>query len=188
MDQQNDQRFEPMRAAEELPLGSRFGSFMGKRGAVRNNSGLPVHQSGPGLGRANNSINSQPKAGGLPSNLSQPKTGRELEGSALVGREAPVPSSLVPIRTNRNKPTQRKPLLWPLHPCRAVPDKPADPVSKIKLQVVGMLTLWPSQGETIQTFDSNDSGQTEAAKVHHPHPRPRKDRRRLCHLSSQHLQ
>jgi len=109
MDQQNDQRFEPMRAAEELPLGSRFGSFMGKRGAVRNNSGLPVHQSGPGLGRANNSINSQPKAGGLPSNLSQPKTGRELEGSALVGREAPVPSSLVPIRTNRNKPTQRKP-------------------------------------------------------------------------------
>jgi hypothetical protein len=82
----------------------------GKRGAVRNNSGLPVHQSGPGLGRANNSSDSQPKTGGLPSNLfSQPKTGRELEGGALVGRGAPVPSSLDPIRSNRNRPTQRKP-------------------------------------------------------------------------------
>src|ERR1700693_1013916 len=107
-DKQNDQRFEPMRAVEQSLLGSHFGSTMGKRGAVRNNSGLPVHQSGPGLGRANNSTDSQPKAGGLPSNLfSQPKTGRELEGSALVGREAPVPSSLDPIRSNRNRPTQR---------------------------------------------------------------------------------
>jgi hypothetical protein len=69
---------------------------MGKWGAVRNNSGLPVHQSGPGLGRANNSTNSQPKAGGLPSNLgfntSQPKTGRESEGGALSGSAAEIRS------------------------------------------------------------------------------------------------
>jgi hypothetical protein len=93
--------------------GTGVDSLMGKRGAVRNDSGLPVHQSGPGLGRANNSTNSQPKAGGLPSNLlfntSQPKTGRESEGGALSGSAAAVPSSLVPVRSNRNRPTKRKP-------------------------------------------------------------------------------
>ncbi len=82
---------------------------MGKRNAVRINSGLPVHQSGPGLGRANNSINSQPKAGGLPSNLSQPKTGQGSGDRVPGGGEAAVPSSLVPIRSNRNRPTTRKP-------------------------------------------------------------------------------
>ena len=79
------------------------GDYMGKRNAVRNNSGLPVHQSGPGLGRANNSTNSQPKAGGLPANISsQPKTGRGL-GQSPSGGAAAVPSSLDPIRSNRNK-------------------------------------------------------------------------------------
>ena len=83
--------------------------YTGKRSAVRNNAGLPVHQSGPGLGRANNSINSQPNAGGLPTTLSsQPKTGRGL-GQSPSGGEAAVPSSLDPVRSNRNRPTHRKP-------------------------------------------------------------------------------
>ena len=84
----------------------------GKRGAVRNNSGLPVHQSGPGLGRANNFSNSRPNAGGLPtpSPLSQPKTGRGLgqspscasEASAVLRSEATQPSSLDKIQINRD--------------------------------------------------------------------------------------
>jgi hypothetical protein len=75
----------------------------GERGTVRNNSGLPVHQSGPGLGRANSSINGQPKTGGLPTNpFSQPKTGQGL-GQSPSGGEAAVPSSLDPIKSNRNK-------------------------------------------------------------------------------------
>jgi hypothetical protein len=81
---------------------------MGKRGAVQINSGLPVHQSGPGLGRTNNSSDSQAKTGGLPTNLSQPKTGRGL-GQSPSGGEAAVPSSLDPVKTNRNRPSQRKP-------------------------------------------------------------------------------
>jgi hypothetical protein len=84
---------------------------MGKRGAVRINSGLPVYQSGPGLGRANNSTDSQPKAGGLPSNLfftsPQPKTGRGSGGRAPSGGEAAVPSSLDLLQTNRNSPNAR---------------------------------------------------------------------------------
>jgi hypothetical protein len=110
---QNEQPFEPMQSARQAQSGAEVGSFTGKRGAVRNNSGLPVHQSGPVLGRANNSTDSQPKAGGLPSNLffnsSQPKTGRESEGGALSGSAAAVPSSLDLVRTNRNRPTKRKP-------------------------------------------------------------------------------
>ncbi len=79
---------------------------MGKRGAVRDNSGLPVHQSGPGLGRANNSIDVQPKAGGLPALSSQPKTGRGL-GPGPSGGEAAVPSPFNQIQINRNKPAGR---------------------------------------------------------------------------------
>jgi hypothetical protein len=110
---QNEQPFEPIQAEAVTQSGAENGSNMGKRGAVRSNSGLPVHQSGPGLGRANNSTDSQPKAGGLPSNLfvnfSQPKTGRESEGGALSGSAAAVPSSLDPVRSNRNRPNKRKP-------------------------------------------------------------------------------
>jgi hypothetical protein len=79
------------------------GDNTGKRGAVRSNSGEPVHPSGPGLGRTNNSSDSRSNAGGLPSTSSpagprsavpQPKTGRVPEGRALGAREARVPSSL----------------------------------------------------------------------------------------------
>jgi len=81
----------------------------GKRSAAENNSGLPVHQSGPGLGSTNNFSDSQSKAGGLPANTSsQPKTGRGL-GQSPSGGGAAVPSSLDPVRSNRNRPTERKP-------------------------------------------------------------------------------
>ncbi len=86
----NDKSFEPVHTAPD-------GSMMGKRGAVRNNSGLPVDHSGPGLGRANNSTNSQPKAGGLPTRyfFSQPKSGQGSGDGVPGGGEAVRSSSLV---------------------------------------------------------------------------------------------
>ena len=80
---------------------------MGKRGAVRtNNSGLPVHQSGPGLGRPTTPPTAGRKPEACPPLLSlppsQPKTGRGL-GQSPSGGEAAVPSSLDQIQINRNK-------------------------------------------------------------------------------------
>jgi hypothetical protein len=72
----------------------------GKRSAVRNNSGEPVHPSGPGLGVG---PTPPPTAGRKPEACppkslgvsirpapSQHKTGRVPEGGALGGREAPA--------------------------------------------------------------------------------------------------
>ena len=81
---------------------------MGKRGAVRNNSGLPVDHSGPGLGVG---PTTPPTAGRkpeacpppLPLPPSQPKTGRGSGGGTPGGGEAAVVSALDPIQTNRNK-------------------------------------------------------------------------------------
>jgi len=66
----------------------------GKRSAVRNNSGKPVYPSGPGLGVG---PTPPPTAGRKPEACPyppQPKTGWELEGKALGGREAPALNSL----------------------------------------------------------------------------------------------
>src|SRR6266705_2772445 len=83
----------------------------GKRGAVRNNSGLPVDHSGPGLGRANNSSDSQPKAGGLPTRyfFSQPKSGQGSGDGVPGSGEAVGSSSLDLDKTNRNRPKQKNP-------------------------------------------------------------------------------
>jgi hypothetical protein len=81
----------------------------GKRGAVRNNSGLPVDHSGPGLGvgpttpsTAGRTPEACPPsfAGIAPS---QPKSGQGSGGGVPGGGEAAVPSSLDPIKSNRNK-------------------------------------------------------------------------------------
>ena len=86
MSELDKRRFGPVRDASQTTFPSTTGPTMGKRSAVRVNSGLPVYQSGPGLGRANNSTNNQPKAGGLPANfISQPKTGRGLGQSPSGG-------------------------------------------------------------------------------------------------------
>ena len=73
------------------------GDNRGKRSAVRNNSGEPVHPSGPGLGvgrtspstagRKPEACPAHLRAGDQPA-LSQHKTGREPEGGALGVREA----------------------------------------------------------------------------------------------------
>ncbi len=75
---------------------------MGKRGAVRKESGLPVRQSGSELGVGPGTPNTSGRnseacppdsgAGSQPAPLSQRKTGREPEGGAfggLQGAEAP---------------------------------------------------------------------------------------------------
>jgi len=83
---------------------------MGKRSAVRNESGLPVDHSGPGLGRANTFTDSQPKTGGLPANINaQHKSGQGSGDGVPGGGEAAVTSSLDLVKTNRNRPTKRKP-------------------------------------------------------------------------------
>jgi hypothetical protein len=83
--------------------GSGIDSDMGKRGAVRNNSGLPVDHSGPGLGVG---PTTPATAGRMPEACppsflrfppSQPKSGPRARERA-VG-----PSSLDQIQTNRNK-------------------------------------------------------------------------------------
>jgi hypothetical protein len=86
----------------------------GKRGAVRiANSGLPVDHSGPGLGVG---PTTPPTAGRKPEacpptflSPSQQKSGQGSGGEVPGGGEAAVPSSLDPIRSNRNRPTKRKP-------------------------------------------------------------------------------
>src|SRR5438128_2313102 len=86
---------------------------MGKRDAVRNNSGQPVTHSGPGLGLGPtipNTAGLNPAA--CPPNSdtsSQPKSGQGFGDGVPVGGKAAVPSSLVPVRSNRNRPTTRKP-------------------------------------------------------------------------------
>jgi hypothetical protein len=79
----------------------------GERSAVRNNSGLPVRQSGPGLGRPTppSTAGRKPEACTLSPPLppSQPKTGQGFGDGVPIGGEAAVPSFLDPIQTNRNK-------------------------------------------------------------------------------------
>ena len=75
---------------------------MGKRGAVRFNSGLPVDHSGPGLGVGPGTPTT---SGRNPEACppSQHKSGREPEGGALGGGAAAVVSRLDHISSNRNK-------------------------------------------------------------------------------------
>ncbi len=80
---------------------------MGKRGAVRNNSGEPVDHSGPGLGRPT----TPPTAGRKPeacppvfsSHPPQTKSGQGSGDRVPGGGEAATPSSLDQIQVNRNK-------------------------------------------------------------------------------------
>ena len=91
---------------------------MGKRGAVRNNSGLPVDHSGPGLRvRPTTSLTADRKSEACPPDflfsVSQHKSGRESESGALSGasvasgglRSAATQrgSSLDQVQINRNK-------------------------------------------------------------------------------------
>src|SRR5438309_1542627 len=83
----------------------------GKRGAVRNKSGLPVDHSGPGLGVG---PTTPPTAGRKPEAcppsfpLSQSKSGRGSGGGTPGGGEAAVDlPSLDQIQTNRNKQLRR---------------------------------------------------------------------------------
>src|SRR5579872_4502965 len=88
----------------------------GKRSAVRNNSGLPVDHSGPGLGvgpTPSATAGRKPEACPSDLDISQRKSGRESEGGALSGTsvasgelrsEATQQSSyLDPIQINRNR-------------------------------------------------------------------------------------
>ena len=89
------QSFESLTRAEQVWPTSEVGSVMGKRSAVRNESGLPVDHSGPGLGRANTFTDSQPKTGGLPANINaQHKSGQGSGDGVPGGGEAAVTSSL----------------------------------------------------------------------------------------------
>jgi hypothetical protein len=79
---------------------------MGKRGAVGHNSGLPVHQSGPGLGRPTTPQTAGRKPEACPPSLlipPQSKTGRGLGQSPSGGEAAARFTSLDPIQINRNK-------------------------------------------------------------------------------------
>src|SRR5437667_1548912 len=82
---------------------------MGKRSAVRNNSGLPVDHSGPGLGVGpTTSLTAGRKPEACPPSFvlpipSQPKSGQGSGDRVPGGGEAAVVSSLDPIQTNSNK-------------------------------------------------------------------------------------
>jgi hypothetical protein len=80
---------------------------MGKRGAVRVNSGQPVDHSGPELGVGPTTpatAGRKPEACPPDSKISsQHKSGQGSGDGVPGGGEAAVPSSLDPIRSNRNK-------------------------------------------------------------------------------------
>jgi hypothetical protein len=82
---------------------------MGKRGAVRDNSGLPVRQSGPGLGGPTTPSTTGRKPAACPPILPspQPKTGQRFGDGVPIGGEAAVHSSLDQIQSNRNKRLKR---------------------------------------------------------------------------------
>jgi len=82
---------------------------MGKRGAVRNNSGLPVDHSGPGLEVG---PTTPPTAGRKPEACPpslpfQHKSGQGSGDGVPGGGGAAVGSSLDHVRSNRNKPSGR---------------------------------------------------------------------------------
>ena len=84
---------------------------MGKRGEVRNNSGLPVDHSGPGLGVGPTTpatAGRKPEAC-PPNSTSQHKSGQGSGDGVPGGGEAAVVSSLDLNKTNRNRPKQKKP-------------------------------------------------------------------------------
>src|SRR4029077_11003737 len=91
----------------------RSDSVTGKRNAVRNKSGQPVDHSGPGLEvrpTIPNTAGLNPAACPPILTLSlQPKSGQGFGDRVPVGGNAAAPSSLDPIRSNRNRPTKRKP-------------------------------------------------------------------------------
>lgn len=101
-------------------FGETAGSIMGKRGAVRNNSGVPVDHSGPGLGVGPTTpLTAGRKPAACPSEfaISQHKSGRESEGRALSSTSVASAdlrseatqgsSSLDQIQINRNSVSQR---------------------------------------------------------------------------------
>jgi len=81
--------------------------MMGKRGAVRNNSGSPVDHSGPGLGRPTTPPTTGRKPEACPPlsfvSPAQTKSGQGSGDRVPGGGEAATPSSLDQIQTNRNK-------------------------------------------------------------------------------------
>jgi hypothetical protein len=91
---------------------------MGKRNAVRDNSGLPVDHSGPelGVGPTTPATSGRNPEACPPGYLSQHKSGRRSRRQSLLGAgeasprlqsEAAQPTSLDPLQTNRNNPTER---------------------------------------------------------------------------------
>ena len=81
---------------------------MGKRGAVRNNSGQPVDHSGPGLGVGPTTpLTAGRKPEACPP--SQPKSGQGFGDGVPGGGEAVGSSSLDFNKSNRNRPKQKKP-------------------------------------------------------------------------------
>jgi hypothetical protein len=83
----------------------------GKRDAVRNNSGLPVDHSGPGLevGPTTPATAGRKPEACPPISLSQHKSGQGSGDGVPGGGEAAGVSSLDPIKTNRNKRAPKKP-------------------------------------------------------------------------------
>jgi hypothetical protein len=99
---------ESLGCEEHLLPNSQVDSVMGKRSAVRNNSGLPVDHSGPGLGVGPTPpLTTGRKPEACPP--SQHKSGQGSGDGVPGGGEAAVLSSLDPVKTNRNRPTRRKP-------------------------------------------------------------------------------
>ena len=113
MERLNHRRPESSATAEGYRPQGGDGSVMGKRGAARNNSGVPVDHSGPGLGvgpttpaTAGRKPEACPPALDLPLS-SQSKSGQGSGDRVPGGGEAAVVSSLDQIQINRNKSSRR---------------------------------------------------------------------------------
>jgi hypothetical protein len=160
----------------------------GERGTVRNNSGLPVHQSGPGLGRANSSINGQPKTGGLPTNpFSQPKTGQGL-GQSPSGGEAAVPSSLDPIKSNRNKHPNRHRSCGCFTLVGQSLKTDETLYQRLNCKTWTCKDCGRKKGKTIQACDSFGGRRAAASEIHYADSRPGSNRRRPDSAPSRKLQ
>src|SRR5262249_20726598 len=83
----------------------------GKRGAVQHNSGPPVDHSGPGLevGPTTPATAGRKPEACPPSSPFQHKSGQGSGDRVPGGGEAAVVSSLDHVRSNRNKPSSKKP-------------------------------------------------------------------------------
>jgi hypothetical protein len=109
MRKENNQASEFAGVRQEYYLTDVANSAMGKRGEVRKNSGLPVDHSGPGLGvgpTTPSTAGRKPEAC-PPISPSQHNSGQGSGDGVPGGGAAAVPSSLDPVRSNRNRPTQK---------------------------------------------------------------------------------